>query len=289
MKRNGLVLEGGGMRGGYTAGVLDAFIEEGVAFDYCIGVSAGACNALSYIGKQKGRYIRANTDYLRDPRYMGFRCMLKTGHFLGNRFIFDDITNELVPLDFDAFARETPYCPFTVVTTDCFTGKARYDVISDLHEQWRLVEASSSLPLISPAVAYEGTMLMDGGASDSIPIRRAQEDGCTRLVAVLTQHAAYRKKKSRAQAMLRIVYGRKYPQLVEALGRRHTVYNEQLDYAAEQEKAGSVYLIRPTNPVAVGRMERNPEKIRALYQIGYLDGKANAARVKAFLREEDSP
>lgn len=136
MKRNGLVLEGGGMRGGYTAGVLDAFIEEGVAFDYCIGVSAGACNALSYIGKQKGRYIRANTDYLRDPRYMGFRCMLKTGHFLGNRFIFDDITNELVPLDFDAFARETPYCPFTVVTTDCFTGKARYDVISDLHEQW---------------------------------------------------------------------------------------------------------------------------------------------------------
>ena len=120
-------------------------------------------------------------------------------------------------------------------------------------------------------------------------LQRAQEDGCTRLVAVLTQHAAYRKKKSRAQAMLRIVYGRKYPQLVEALGRRHTVYNEQLDYAAEQEKAGSVYLIRPTNPVAVGRMERNPEKIRALYQIGYLDGKANAARVKAFLREEDSP
>ena len=130
---------------------------------------------------------------------------------------------------------------------------------------------------------------MDGGASDSIPIRRAQEDGCTRLVAVLTQHAAYRKKKSRAQAMLRIVYGRKYPQLVEALERRHTVYNEQLDYAAEQEKAGSVYLIRPTNPVALGRMERNPEKIRALYQIGYLDGKANAARVKVFLREEDSP
>lgn len=161
------------MRGGYTAGVLDAFIEEGVAFDYCIGVSAGACNALSYIGKQKGRYIRANTDYLRDPRYMGLRSMLKTGHFLGNRFIFDDITNELVPLDFEAFARETPYCPFTVVTTDCFTGKARYDVISDLHEQWRLVEASSSLPLISPAVAYEGTMLMDGGVSDSIPIRRA--------------------------------------------------------------------------------------------------------------------
>lgn len=276
------------MRGGYTAGVLDAFIEEGITFDYCIGVSAGACNALSYIGKQKGRYIRANTDYLRDPRYMGLRCMLKTGHFLGNRFIFDDITNDLVPLDFDAFARETPSCPFTVVTTDCFTGKARYDVISDLHKQWRLVEASSSLPLISPTVPYGKTVLMDGGASDSIPIRRAQADGCTRLVAILTQDASYRKKKSRVLALLRIVYGRKYPKLVGALKNRHTVYNEQLDYAAEQEKAGTVFLIRPTNPVVVGRMERNPEKIRALYQIGYLDGKANAAKVKAFLGKEDN-
>ena len=102
MTKNGLVLEGGGMRGGYTAGVLDAFIEEGISFDYCIGVSAGACNALSYIGRQKGRYIRANTEYLRDPRHMGIRCLVKTGHYLGNRLIFDDITNELVPLDFGA-------------------------------------------------------------------------------------------------------------------------------------------------------------------------------------------
>ena len=283
MTKNGLVLEGGGMRGGYTAGVLDAFIEEGISFDYCIGVSAGACNALSYIGRQKGRYIRANTEYLRDPRYMGIRCLFKTGHYLGNRFIFDDITNELVPLDFDAYQDGTRTCPFTAVTTDCATGSARYDVISDLNTQWKLVEASSSLPLVSPVVFYKGNALVDGGVADSIPIRRAEEDGCTHIVAILTQDPSYRKKKSHAQLLIQLAYHKKYPKLVEALRRRRDTYNMQLDYAAQQEKAGKVFLIRPIQPVTVGRMERNPEKIRSLYQIGYLDGKANAAKVKTFL------
>lgn len=286
--KNGLVLEGGGMRGGYTAGVLDAFIEENITFDYCIGVSAGACNALSYIGKQKGRYIRANTEYLRDPRYMGFRSLLKTGHLLGNKFIFEDITNDLVPLDFDAYQQGVQTCPFTAVTVDCMTGKARYDVISDLKKQWRLVEASSSLPLISPTIPYGDAFLMDGGAADSIPIRRAQEDGCTRCVAILTQDASYRKKKSSSQQLVRLFYGKKYPKLVKTLKNRYLTYNEQLDYAKEQEKAGDVLIIRPAQPVTVGRMERNPEKIMTLYQAGYLDGKANAAKVKAFIGKADS-
>ncbi len=286
MRKNGIVLEGGGMRGGYTAGVLDAFIEHGITFDYCIGVSAGACNALSFISKQKGRYIHANTDYIRDPRYMGLRCFFKTGYFLGNRFIFDDLTDTLVPLDFQAFQNGIKSCPFVCVTTDCETGLARYDEITDLQAQRALIEASSSLPLISPTISYQEHFLMDGGIADSIPLKKAQEDGCTKCVVILTQDASYRKKKNKLMLPIRLKYNKRFPNMVKALKKRYLCYNETLDYVEAEKQAGRAFVIQPGAPVTVGRMERNRDNIMALYQSGYLDGLANIAKIKAFLSAE---
>ena len=286
MRKNGIVLEGGGMRGGYTAGVLDAFIEHGITFDYCIGVSAGACNALSFISKPKGRYIHANTDYIRDPRYMGLRCFFKTGYFLGNRFIFDDLTDTLVPLDFQAFQKGIKSCPFVCVTTDCETGLARYDEITDLQAQRALIEASSSLPFISPTISYQEHFLMDGGIADSIPLKKAQEDGCTKCVVILTQDASYRKKKNKLMLPIRLKYNKRFPNMVKALKKRYLCYNETLDYVEAEKQAGRAFVIQPGAPVTVGRMERNRDNIMALYQSGYLDGLANIAKIKAFLSAE---
>lgn len=283
--KTGLILEGGGMRGGYTAGVLDAFIDAGVAFSYCIGVSAGACNALSYIGRQRKRYYYANTVYLNDRRYMGLCSLLKTGYLFGNRFVFEDITFDLVPLDFEAFQRGARDCPLTVVTTDCVTGSPRYDVIGDLRAEMKLVEASSSLPLLSPMIAYGGSLLMDGGISDSIPVKRAFADGCDRVVCLLTQDASYRKGENRLLPFLRHRY-RAYPGLVRALETRHTVYNGTLDFLAAQERAGRALILRPGKPVEIGRMERSVEKITALYEDGLLDGAEAAPRVLRFLHGE---
>lgn len=281
-EKTGLVLEGGGMRGGYTAGVLDAFIDQGISFPYCIGVSAGACNALSYIAGQRKRYYYANTLFLKDKHYMGLYSLRTTGYLFGNRFVFDDITFRLVPLDFEGFQRETPDCPLTVVTTDCATGQPRYDVIQNLMAEMKLVEASSSLPLLSPMIPYGDALLMDGGISDSIPIRRAISDGCGRNVVILTQAADYRKGPNRLLPLIRAKY-RGYPELVHALEARHERYNETLDFLAQEQHVGNALVIQPKKPVEIGRMERNVEKITALYEDGYADGMEAGERVRELL------
>lgn len=280
----GLVLEGGGMRGSYTAGVLDGMIDAGIVFPYCIGVSAGACNALSYIAKQRGRYYHAVTDYLRDKRYMGWYSLMKTGYFFGNRFVFDDIAYDLVPLDFVGLERELPNWELRVVTTDCLTGKPCYDRITELSEL-PLVEGSSSLPLVSPVLHYRGRLLMDGGVSDSIPIRRAEEDGCEKNVVILTRDASYQKNPSRTASLVRLRYPR-YPKLAEALARRHEEYNRALAEVLEREKAGAAFVIRPGEPVAIGRMERDVQKITALYESGLRDIRAMLPALRQFLAEQ---
>lgn len=273
------------MRGGYTAGVLDAFLDLGIEFPRCVGVSAGACNALSYIAKQQGRYYRANTEYLHDKRYMGLWSLIHTGYLFGNRFVFDDITFDLVPLDVEGFLRESPNCPLTVVTTDVRTGLPRYDVIDDFLNQMCLVEASSSLPLLSPMIPYEGTLLMDGGISDSIPVRHMLEQpGCARAVVILTQHRAYRKTANRMMPLIRLTY-RKFPALCRALEHRHEAYNATLDEIAQLEQEGRVFVIRPQKPVEIGRMERSVPKIAALYEEGYREAMAAAEALTAFLSQ----
>lgn len=276
----GLVLEGGGMRAVYTAGVLESFLENDIFFPYVIGVSAGAANAASYLSKQKGRNHVVNIDYVTDPRYLSWRNFLNRREFFGMDFIFGEIPNKLVPYDYDAFYQSKS--EFVVGTTDCYTGRPVYFSKNDYGQKMlTVIKASSSLPFIAPEITFKDKVLLDGGISDPIPVKKAQQDGFKKNVVVLTRNAGYLKKPSRFQFLVK----RKYPAytgLQTAIGQRYQKYNETIDYLEEEEKRGNVILIRPTEPILVGRMERNPEKLSKLYQSGYRDGKLYLEKIKHF-------
>jgi predicted patatin/cPLA2 family phospholipase len=271
MEKIGLILEGGGMRAVYTAGVLELFMERGLYFPYTVGVSAGACMAASYLSKQKGRNKVVNIDWAKDPRYISWRNFLKNGQLFGMDFIFDEIPNSLVPFDYQAFldSREE----LVIGTTDCETGDTVFHYKSEPgFDLLRALRASSSLPFIAPIVEYGDKELLDGGISDPIPLRQAERDGYGRNVLVLTRNAEYRKSRNRFSWLVRRAYG-KYPEFVKTMLRRHDIYNGTLAYIHEQERKGAAFVIRPRLPLAVGRMERNPAKLQALYTQGYEDAK----------------
>lgn len=271
MKQTGLVLEGGGMRGVYTAGVLEFFMEQNLFFPYVIGVSAGACHAASYLSRQPGRNRQVNIGFIKDPRYISWRNYWKHREFFGMDFIFDEIPTNHVPFDFDTFLNKNER--FVVGTTDCLTGEPVYydDYDRDI---LTVIRASSSLPFIAPIVEYRGKRLLDGGISDPIPIKKAQQDGMTKNVVVLTRNVDYQKKKSNMLWMAKRSY-RDYPGLLQALERRYRVYNETVAYLEKEEEKGNIFIIRPEQPLSVGRMERNPVKLEGLYQQGYEEAKAN--------------
>ncbi|RUS48602.1 patatin family protein [Cohnella sp. AR92] len=269
MSSIGLVLEGGGMRGVYTAGVLDYFAEQDLIFPYTIGVSAGACMAASYLSRQRGRNRIVNIDYVSDPRYLSWKNLIRKRQLFGMDFIFDEIPNTLVPFDFETFGRSTE--ELVVGTTDCLTGQpVYYRKSSPGIDVLKVLRASSSLPFIAPIVEYEGKKLLDGGISDPIPLRRSEAEGNARNVIILTRNADYRKSPASNAWLLRRAY-RRYPRFVETMLNRHRTYNDTLDYIAEQEKRGSVFVIRPSQPLTVGRMERDPVKLTALYEQGFQD------------------
>jgi predicted patatin/cPLA2 family phospholipase len=268
----GLVLEGGGMRGLYTAGVLDFFAERGLYFPYQIGVSAGACMAVSYLSRQSGRNKTVNIDFAGDPRYLSWRKFLRHRRELfGMDFIFGEIPHSLVPFDFQAF--EEVREEFVVGTTDVETGGPVYYSKSDTDfDMLTLLRASSSLPFFAPIVEYKGRKLMDGGISDPIPIRRAEKDGYHRTVLILTRHKGYVKSRNRLRWLLEKKFG-VYPKFVEVMLRRHEIYNETVAYVEEQERSGAAFVIRPSYPVTVGRVEQNKAKLELLYGQGYEDAK----------------
>ncbi|REK74281.1 patatin family protein [Paenibacillus paeoniae] len=269
MHANGLILEGGGMRGVYTAGVLEYFSEHGLYFPYTIGVSAGACMGASYLSRQLGRNRIVNVNWVSDPRYLSWSNLWKNGQLFGMDFIFDEIPNKLVPFDYDAFQNSPE--EYVIGTTDCTTGEPVYYHKNDPgYDLLKLLRASSSLPFIAPIVEFGGRKLLDGGIADPIPLREAERQGYQRNVLILTRNSDYRKSRSRFPWMLKRAYT-KYPKLVETMLRRYEVYNETLDYIESQEKAGNVFVIRPQETLTVGRMERNKEKLDALYMQGYRD------------------
>ncbi|TFE25580.1 patatin-like phospholipase family protein [Cohnella luojiensis] len=271
MESIGLVLEGGGMRGVYTAGVLEFFSEQNIYFPYTIGVSAGACMAASYLSKQKGRNKVVNIDWVKDPRYISWRNLLKNGQLFGMDFIFDEIPNSLVPFDHQAFLESQE--EFVIGTTDCATGETVYYNKSESEfDLLKVLRASSSLPFIAPIVEYGGKRLLDGGISDPIPLRKAERDGYRRNVLILTRNEEYRKSRNRFSWLVRRAYG-KYPEFVKTMMRRHEIYNDTMAYILEQERSGAAFVIRPQQPLTVGRMERDPEKLHALYVQGYEDAK----------------
>lgn len=271
MNSVGLILEGGGMRGVYTAGVLDYFTERNMYFPYTIGVSAGACMGASYLSGQFGRNRKVNVNFVTDPRYISWGNLLKKRQLFGMDFIFDEIPNQIVPFDYEAFfARGEQY---VIGTTDCETGETvYYDKNHPEYDLLRILRASSSLPFIAPIVEFGGRKLLDGGLSDPIPLRKSENDGFKRNVLILTRNEDYRKTPNRMPWLLRRAY-KAYPKLVDTMLSRHDVYNDTLNYIAEQEKNGNAFVIRPQEMLTVGRTERNPAKLDALYLQGYEDAK----------------
>lgn len=282
MSRIGLVIEGGGLRGIYTAGVLDSLMENDIYIPYVIGVSMGACNGASYISRQIGRTKRATLDYLHDKRYISYRRLFKKETLFGMDFIFNEIPNELVPFDYKTYVESSQ--KFVVVTTDCNSGDAVYYDNKDMDKENKLLRASSSLPLISNVVKYKGKELLDGGISDSIPVKKALSDGNEKLVIILTQPSGYRKKLTKGMFMARKLYS-DYPNLIKAIENRHRGYNETLEYIEQLELAGKAFVIRPKEALKVKRAERNIEKLEKCYEIGYEQMGRSIKELNDFLKE----
>ena len=280
MENTALILEGGGMRGTFSAGVLDFFMEKGVRIDDVYGVSAGACLACSYLCGQIGRGLRVWTNYIDDKRYCSLESLLRTGDLFGAELNYKLVPFELDPLDDDAYARRN--ARFRAVVTNVDTGRAEYPLVENMRRDVQLVRASASLPLISNIVEIDGKRYLDGGIADSIPIRQSLADGFTRNVILLTQAEGYRKTPNKAMPLIKLKY-RKYPRFIEAVRTRHERYNEALRLAEMEQQAGRAFIIRPDEAPDVGRVEKDAEKLRALYAAGYAVAKREYDRLMAFL------
>ncbi|MBR5279440.1 MAG: patatin family protein [Clostridia bacterium] len=267
VKQIGLVLEGGGMRGLFTAGVIDVMMEQGIDFEALVGVSAGACFGCNYKSKQPGRVLRYNLAYCKDPRYCSLRSLWKTGNLFGTEFCYYELPDRLDLFDVKTF-EENPM-DFHMVCTDVETGKPVYHLCKSTRatNEMEWMRASSSLPLVSRMVEIDGMKLMDGGIADSIPIRFSEKMGYQKNVVVLTQPEGYVKKPASMMGLIRWQF-RKYPAFIDAMMRRHEMYNDTIDYIRKQEAAGQVFVIRPQQALPVGRIEHNPEKLEQAYQMG---------------------
>lgn len=282
MNKSALVLEGGGMRGAYTAGVLDYLMEKGVSFDSIYGVSAGALIGANFKTGQVGRGLRTFAAYLQDERYAGPQHLLKTGDWFNIDFSYNKIPNELDPADYDAFSASP--VNFYSVVSNVETGKAEYIRITDLKGQMDLVRASATLPLLSNIVEYEGKKYLDGGSCDSIPLKKSMADGHNKNLVVLTQHRGYAKKPSANRYACRLMY-KKYPNYVKAIDNRHNMYNRQLKLVYEMEKQGKAFVIQPVAKVEVSRLEKNPARLVELYHQGKMDAASCYQRLVEYLNK----
>ncbi|MGL5151201.1 MAG: patatin-like phospholipase family protein [Clostridium sp.] len=275
-----LVLEGGGLRGVYTAGVLDYFLDRKIDLKYCVGVSAGACQGASYITKQRQRNYRVNTEYLHDKEYLSFKNLITKGSMFGMEMLLNKIPRELDLFDYVYFRNCN--VKYVVGTTDCETGSAKFYNIDDFDKADSIMQATISLPLVAKIVNYDGLKLLDGGISMPIPIKKAIEDGYKKHIVILTQHDGYRKDKTSTLPIMRVIY-RKYPKLIEAMKNRHLVYNDTLEFISELENKGECLVIRPSSPLGIGRFEKDKKRLREIYSQGYEDGKMAEKKLNEFL------
>ena len=265
-EKTGLVLEGGGMRGVFTCGVLDYLMDHKISFPYAIGVSAGACNGLSYMSHQRGRGKYSNIDLLAKYKYIGIRPLIKKRGLIDQQLLFHRFPDRILPYNYKAYA-ENPN-RFEMVTTDCITGRACYwEEKFDEKLIIDIVKASSSLPYACPIIYVEGRPMLDGGIVDSIPLLRAYEQGYDKCVVVLTRNKGYR-KSAKDVPVPSFIY-KKYPRLRVALRNRNKIYNEQLELVERLEEEGKIIVIRPEKPIVVGRMETSVKKLTDLYEQGY--------------------
>lgn len=282
MNKIGLILEGGGMRGIYTAGVLDFFIEKNIEVDITIGVSAGSCHASSYLSKQYKRAYNATVDYLNDKRYLSFSNLIKTGSIFGMDFMFNKIPNELNIYDYDTFAKSKS--KFVVVATNCETGSPEYFELKDLKKEIIYMQASCSIPMFANIVEIDDFKLVDGGVSDSIPIEYSLNQGYKKNIVVLTRDVTYKKNKQKFLPIVNKKY-KKYPNLIKAIENRHLNYNKSLTLVNQLEKDGDVLVIRPKKPVNVSQIEKNAKKLTSLYEEGYDDAKELYDKILDFIKK----
>lgn len=270
MYQAGLVLEGGGMKGMYTAGVLEFLLEQNVEFANCYAVSAGACHLCSFLSKQRGRMYRISVDYLDDKRYCSVQSLLKTGDLFGADMCYREIPDKLNPFDYDTFAKYQGNA--YAVVTNIRTGQPEYLPMKDLRTDIVAVRASASLPLVSRNVKIGGEYYLDGGISDAIPIRKAVADGNRKNLVVMTKEVGYRRKPVGHPEIFKLSY-RKYPAVYEDMKKRHIMYNETLDYLEQAKITGEAFVIRPKKASKIGRIEKDREKLTALYHEGYEDAR----------------
>lgn len=278
--KKGLVLEGGAMRGLWTAGITDVMMEHDIWPDGLIGVSAGAAFGCNYKSRQIGRAIRYNMRFAKDSRYSGIRSLLTTGDYFNAEFDYHIVPKQYEIYDDDAFNRNP--MEFIVVCTDVETGEAVYKPLTEAnYDTYEWIRASASMPLVSKVVNIHGRKLLDGGVADSIPLAYTESIGYDRNVVVLTQPLGYQKEHNRLMPLMRLAL-RRYPEMIKALDYRHIMYNKQLEYVAQAEREGRCLVIRPDTKIPIGHISHNPQQMQHVYQIGRAIGERYIERIKDF-------
>ncbi|MBQ1501654.1 MAG: patatin family protein [Firmicutes bacterium] len=281
--KTGLIMEGGAMRGMFTCGVLDVFLENGIAFDGAAGIYAGAAFGCNYKSRQPGRAIRYNKRYCRDPRYCSLRSLLKTGDLYGADFCYRELPDELDVFDRETF--RTDPMEFYVGATDVATGRIVYHKCEKGDgEDVAWMRASASMPVVSRPVTAGGYTLLDGGITDPVPYCYMESLGYDRNVIVLTQPKGYMKKKSAAMPLMRLLL-RKYPRVAEAMAARPQLYNRQMAEIDAREESGGTLVIRPPQSLAIGHTEKDPRELERVYQTGRAEALARLDEIRSFLSE----
>ena len=285
MAKVGLVLEGGAMRGFYTAGVLDVMMENNIDIDGIVGTSAGALFGVNYFSRQKGRAIRYNMKYLNDKRFISKKSLLLTGNIINKDFAFYKVTKELDPLDNQTFIENNK--EYYVTATNVETGKPEYFKITDPINQLEELRATSAMPFASKLIELNGKKYLDGGISDSIPLIKCQELGFDKIIVILTQPLDYRKEKisSKKLKLVHLKY-KKYPNLIRTMENRHNDYNEIIEKIIDLENKNEIFVIRPSKPLKIAILEKNPEKLEEIYNIGINDCQNIIKDLKEYLNKE---
>lgn len=276
----GLVLEGGAMRGMYTAGVLDIFLENKIKVDGIIGVSAGVLFGVNYLSNQKGRAIRYNKKFAKDKRYMGISSLLRTGNIINKEFAYYEVPFKLDIFDQETFGKSDT--DFYATITNVETGEPEYVKITNVFEQMEVLRATSAMPFVSKMVELNGKKYLDGGISDSIPVEKCKELGYDKIIVVLTRPIEYRKKKSN-ERFTKIKYN-KYPNLVKTINNRYKNYNNSVEKIIDMENKKEIFVIRPSKTISIKRIEREASKLQEVYDLGIEDCKNKIAELREFLK-----
>lgn len=275
----GLVLEGGAMRGMFTAGVLDTFLEEGITADAVVGVSAGALFGVNFLSGQKGRVIRYNKRFNPDPNYLGLRPLLREGNIVSTKYAYEDVPHKLDPFDDEAYQRSG--VPFYAVVTNVRSGQPEYIQIHSVFEQMDVLRASGSMPMVSRPVRIGQEKYLDGGITDSVPYQWMADQGCDKLIVVLTRDESYRKSPNRLAKPYRL----RRPQIARQMENRHERYNQCLGELRRWEAEGKAFVIRPSAPIVISTIENDPEKLQQVYDLGVKDAKESIRALREYLKK----